>query len=183
MEAAPKTPRSARTIRLLPNVHAALKEMPLPLHVDPTTYFFRNPEGNPITTVWWPKKSWYPVLRILGIRPRRFYATRHTFISWALSQGANLKWLAEYCGTSVDMIEKSYGKYMTNDGLDPLIRAVASTAKVRPLFAGESRTSDTAKAGPPTGPPWRKPWGANSTARTRRRIQSGPRGNRTTIGA
>jgi integrase len=96
MEAAPKTRRSARTIRLLPNVQEALAAMPLPLHAEPTTYFFRNPEGNPITTQWWPRKSWYPVLRILSIRPRKFYATRHTFISWALSQGANLKWIAEY---------------------------------------------------------------------------------------
>jgi hypothetical protein len=32
---------------------------------------------------------------------------RHTFIAWALSEGANLKGLAEYCGTSVQMIEQS----------------------------------------------------------------------------
>ena len=83
--------------------------MPLPLHVEPTTYFFRNPEGNPITTQWWPRKSWYPVLRILNIRPRKFYATRHTFITVAVSKpGINLKWLADYCGTSVEMIEDHY---------------------------------------------------------------------------
>jgi hypothetical protein len=34
--------------------------------------------------------------------------TRHTFIAWALSEGANLKGLAEYCGTSVQMIEQSH---------------------------------------------------------------------------
>lgn len=153
MEAAPKTRRSARTIRLLPNVQSALTTLPLPLHVEPTTYFFRNPEGNPITSQWWPRKSWYPVLRILNIRPRKFYATRHTFISWALSQGANLKWIAEYCGTSIEMIEKSYGKYMTSDGLDPLIRALAAQAKIRPLFAGENRMSDRGETGPQTGPP------------------------------
>jgi len=45
MEAAPKTARSVRTIRLLPNVLDALRTMPLPLHVEPGTYFFRNPEG------------------------------------------------------------------------------------------------------------------------------------------
>jgi hypothetical protein len=33
--------------------------------------------------------------------------TRHTFIAWALSEGANLKGLAEYCGTSLQMIEQS----------------------------------------------------------------------------
>ena len=61
--------------------------MPQLLHADEDTYFFRNPEGNPITTQWWPKKSWYPVLRVLEIRPRKFYATRHTFISATLTTG------------------------------------------------------------------------------------------------
>ena len=28
-----------------------------------------------------------------------------------LSNGVNIKWLAEYCGTSVTMIEKHYGNY------------------------------------------------------------------------
>ena len=62
-------------------------------------------------------------LRSLGIRPRKFYTARHTFIAWALSEGANLKGLAEYCGTSVQMIEQSYGRYMRNDFLGPLIAA------------------------------------------------------------
>jgi hypothetical protein len=69
-----------------------------------------------------PKKSWYPVLRVLEVRPRKFYATRHTFISVALSKGCNLKWVAGYCGTSVEMIEKSYGKFIADDGAAPLIR-------------------------------------------------------------
>jgi len=29
-----------------------------------------------------------------------------------LSNGVNIKWLAVYCGTSVAMIEKHYGKYI-----------------------------------------------------------------------
>ena len=55
------------------------------------------------------KGIWFRCLRSLGVRPRKFYTTRHTFIAWALSEGANLKGLAEYCGTSVQMIEQSYG--------------------------------------------------------------------------
>jgi len=119
-EAAPKTEGSVREIKLLPNVLEVLRAMPPLLHADEQTYFFRNPDGGPITTAWWPKKSWYPVLRALGIRPRKFYATRHTFISVALSKGSNLKWVAEYCGTSVEMIEKSYGKFIADDGAAPL---------------------------------------------------------------
>jgi hypothetical protein len=49
--------------------------------------------------------------------------TRHTFIAWALSEGANLNGLAEYCGTSVQMIEQSYGRYIRKDFLGPLIAA------------------------------------------------------------
>jgi integrase len=160
MEAAPKTPRSARTIRLLPNVHEALRGMPLPLHAEPETYSLRNPDGNPITTQWWPKKSWFPVLRALTIRPRKFYATRHTFISWGLSQGANLKWLAEYCGTSVEMIERSYGEYMTTDGLDPLIRALAG-AKARRAVGVVQPTPEGGENGTLTGPSLKKAVGSD----------------------
>jgi len=123
-EAAPKTTGSNRDIKLLPNVLDVLRAMPTPQDADEGTYFFRNPEGGPITTTWWPEKSWKPVLRGLGIRRRKFYATRHTFISVALSKGCNLKWVAEYCGTSVEMIEKRYGKFIADNGADPLIRSL-----------------------------------------------------------
>ena len=123
-ENAPKTAGSVREIKLLPNVLDVLRAMPALLHADEQTYLFRNPVGGPITTAWWPKKSWYPVLRTLEIRPRKFYATRHTFISVAVSKGCNLKWVAEYCGTSVEMIEKSYGRYIEDDGAAPLIRSL-----------------------------------------------------------
>jgi len=49
--------------------------------------------------------------------------TRHTFIAGALSEGANLKSLAEYCGTSLEIIEQSYGRYVRKDFLGPLIAA------------------------------------------------------------
>ena len=71
--------------------------------------------------------------------------TRHTFIAWALSAGANLKGLAEYCGTSVQMIEQSYSRHIRKDFLEPLIAA-------RPKSLG--RTAVGEKPGPPIGPPW-----------------------------
>jgi hypothetical protein len=67
--------------------------------------------------------------------------TRHTFIAWALSEGANLKGLAEYCGTSVQMIKQSYGRYIRKDFLGPLIAA-------RPKTLGKAVVGDK------TGPPW-----------------------------
>jgi len=69
------------------------------------------------------KGIWFECLRSLGIRPRKLYTTRHTFIPWPLSEGANLKGLAWYCGTSVKMVEQSYGRYIRKDLLGPLMAA------------------------------------------------------------
>jgi hypothetical protein len=111
-----------------------------------------------MTDTWWPKRGaarrlvddeskgiWFRCLRSLGIRPRKFYMMRHTFIPWALSEGANLKGLAEYCGTSVQMIEQRYGRYIRKDFLGPLIAARPKT--LRNAAVG-------GKTGPLTGPPW-----------------------------
>ena len=57
----PKTPKSRREITVLPNLLSVLKAVRHPDGSDPyTTYFFRNPNGGPITTKEWPKKSWEP---------------------------------------------------------------------------------------------------------------------------
>ncbi len=53
---------------------------------------------------------------------------RHTFISVGLTNGVNPKWLADYCGTSVAMIEKHYGKY-TNDSVEQLSRFLGPKVK------------------------------------------------------
>jgi hypothetical protein len=105
---------------MLPWVVDLLKRLPRRLHSDGSEFAFLNPEGKPMTDSWWPKRGaarrpvddeskgiWFSCLRSLGIWPRKFYMTRH---AWALSEGANSKGLAEYCGTSVQMIEQSYGR-------------------------------------------------------------------------
>jgi integrase len=52
-------------------------------------------------------------LRGIGAKPvkkteGKFYATRHTFITEMVKAGKNLKAVADYCGTSVAMIEAGY---------------------------------------------------------------------------
>ena len=116
-----KTAASERVIALGMPVIEALKAIK-PLHVTETDLVFKNSEGRPINEDKWRKKYWYRALRACNVRPRKFYATRHTFISDALSQGANIKWLAEYCGTSVAMIEKHYGRYIKSDSREQLER-------------------------------------------------------------
>ena len=115
-----------RTGTLLPNVIELLKTR-LPLHVGPEDYVFIDSEGKPIDQSEFARK-FQDVLRVLEIRPRPFYNTRHTFISVALTLGCNQKWIAEQTGTSIAMIQENYGKYIRDDG-DVLLRAyVATTA-------------------------------------------------------
>jgi len=61
-------------------------------------------------------------LRATGIRPRKFYATRHTFISASLEAGYNIKRLADYCGTSVEMIERHYAGYLRDETPEEMLR-------------------------------------------------------------
>jgi integrase len=88
----PKTERSKRTIRLRPEALEVLRAHHRSrLMLDPDAYLFVNPEGQPINHKEWPRKSFYPVLRKLGIRLRDFYSTRDTFISEMLRRGENVK--------------------------------------------------------------------------------------------
>jgi integrase len=56
----------------------------------------------------WAEHNWAEPLKVLGITHRKFYATRHTFITEAIRRGENPLAVAQYCGTSVAMIEKDY---------------------------------------------------------------------------
>jgi integrase len=49
-----------------------------------------------------------PAFKDLGIRHRKFYATRHTFITEAIKRGENPLAVAQYCGMSLAMIEADY---------------------------------------------------------------------------
>jgi hypothetical protein len=50
--------------------------------------------------------------RVLGIRLRKFYATKHTHVSLALTRGVNLVWLSEQTGIAVTPLLKHCGKFV-----------------------------------------------------------------------
>ena len=60
---------------------------------------------------------------------RKPYTMRHTFISMGLTKGVKIRWLAEYCGTSVAMIEKHYGKYLGGDSEEQLNRLLGAESE------------------------------------------------------
>jgi integrase len=126
-EDAPKTTASKRTVKLLPNVIDLLKTI-LPLHVEAKDYVFTDDLGQPLDQNEFGRK-FQDVLRVLEIRPRPFYNTRHTYISVALTLGSNPKWISEQTGTSLMMIQQNYGKYIRDDG-DALLRAYVESLKM-----------------------------------------------------
>ena len=113
-----------------------------PLHVTPDSFVFTTPTGLPLDTDRFVELRWHRALRATGTRPRKFYATRHTFISVALSRGCKAKWVAKYCGTSLEMLDKHYGRWMDDDQgqLDLLTARPAISARRSP------------KPGPKPGP-------------------------------
>jgi len=133
-ESATKTSHSERTIRLLPLVRDTLRAL-RPLHATKDSYVFVNAKnGGPIDQREWPKDHWRRVLTGTKVRARKFYATKHTFISIALTKGLNLKFIAEYCGTSVAMIEQHYGRFLASrvDDQLALLSAPPVAAQVEP---------------------------------------------------
>jgi integrase len=111
----PKTEKSTREITLLPEVVAVLRDV-MPLHATGDTFVFTTQAGTPLDEERFVEKHWHRALRATGVRARKFYATRHTFISVAVGRpGVNIKWLADYCGTSVEMIEKHYAGAVHQD--------------------------------------------------------------------
>jgi integrase len=141
----PKTPRSKRTVQLFPEALAGLAAIPEPVIPEPDALLFVNPAGEIINSKEWPKKSFYPVLRKLGIRVRKFYCTRHTFISELIGRGEDLKAIAEYCGTSAEMIERSYGRWLPK-GVERGVRSLRSMSnRVETVRSTENGAGKTGK--------------------------------------
>ena len=50
-----------------------------------------------------------PALEAAGLPRRRIYDLRHTYASWSLAAGVDIFTLARRMGTSVKMIDRTYG--------------------------------------------------------------------------
>ena len=65
------------------------------------------------------RREWGPAIEAAGIRkPARIYDLRSTFASNALAAGVSVFELARIMGTSVGMIERSYGTLIEGAGAD-----------------------------------------------------------------
>jgi integrase len=110
-----KSSASERTVELMLDDEDVLRKI-MPLRVNPKTHVFLDEKGRPIDQSEFNRLSFQDVLRILEIRPRPFYNTRHSWISLNLTEGSNPQWVCEQSGTSLAMLAKHYGKYMKTNG-------------------------------------------------------------------
>jgi integrase len=70
---------------------------------------FPTARGGYIDLENWRRRDWRPALEAAGVPRRRVYDLRHTFATHALAAGLSIFELARYMGTSVRVIDQTYG--------------------------------------------------------------------------
>lgn len=118
-------------------------------------YVFCNLRGEPIDTINFTKRVWYPLLRYLGLELRRPYQTRHTAATLWLAAGETPEWIARQLGhASTEMLFRVYSRFVPNltrrDGsaFDRLLAANLSVPANEPA-TGQPKRDDGA-ASPPS---------------------------------
>jgi integrase len=99
-----KTARSRRRVPLRAKVVAAVETLPRRQGI-----LFPAAEGGRINIDNWRSREWTPALTAGGLEHRRIYDMRHTFATWSLAAGMSIFTLARRMGTSVQVIDATYG--------------------------------------------------------------------------
>ena len=109
-----KTYGSDRTIQMNDRVYQAFLQQKS-LNNGKSDFVFCNRDGGPLDYRLVNKRVWHPLLRFLGLKPRRAYQTRHTAARLWLSAGENPEWIARQLGHSTtEMLFRVYSRYIPN---------------------------------------------------------------------
>lgn len=109
-----KTYGSDRTIQMNDRVYQAFLQQKS-LNNGKSDFVFCNRDGGPLDYRLVNKRVWHPILRFLGLTPRRAYQTRHTAATLWLAAGENPEWGARQLGHSTtEMLFRVYSRYIPN---------------------------------------------------------------------
>lgn len=109
-----KTYGSDRTIQMNDRVYQAFLQQKS-LNNGKSEFVFCNRDGGPLDYRLVNKRVWHPILRFLGLKPRRAYQTLHTAATLWLSAGENPEWIARQLGHSTtEMLFRVYSRYIPN---------------------------------------------------------------------
>ncbi|MDC5508475.1 site-specific integrase [Acinetobacter baumannii] len=109
-----KTYGSDRTIQMSDRVYQAFLQQKM-LNNGKSEFVFCNRDGGPLDYRLVNKRVWHPLLRFLGLTPRRAYQTRHTAATLWLAAGENPEWVARQLGHSTtEMLFRVYSRYIPN---------------------------------------------------------------------
>ncbi len=109
-----KTLGSSRTIEMSDLVFKALSEQ-LTVTGKLSKFVFCTGDKTPFSYRNISKRVWYPTLRLLGLKPRRPYQTRHTTATLWLAAGENPEWIARQMGhANTQMLFTVYSRFVPN---------------------------------------------------------------------
>lgn len=153
-----KTDSSQRDIRMnqvvfeaLQRQHAATGKV--------SEYVFCNREGKPIDNKNFTDRVWAPLLRHLGLKPRRAYQTRHTAATLWLASGEAPEWIARQLGhSSTEMLFRVYSRFVPNltrqDGsaMDRLLASRFASGHTAAVGPSEPTANSSHKSSPDASP-------------------------------
>lgn len=100
---------TARSRRRVPLSRRASKRSTRSRDVSTPRLVFPSPRGKHLDLENWRRRDWHPALDAAGIPSRRIYDLRHTFATHALAAGLSIFEVARVMGTSVRVIDSTYG--------------------------------------------------------------------------
>lgn len=110
----PKTQESYRAIAMSPWVYGALQDQ-YKVTYKRSEYVFCAHTGSPLDYNNVNKQVWHPTLRVLGLKKRNAYQTRHTAATLWLAAGESPEWIASQMGHSTTkMLFNTYSRYVPN---------------------------------------------------------------------
>lgn len=109
-----KNDSSQRDIQMSQVVYDALKAQEK-VTKGKSEYVFCTRNLKPLDNKNVTNRVWYPLLRYLGLKPRRAYQTRHTAATLWLASGESPEWIAMQMGHSTtEMLFRVYSRFVPN---------------------------------------------------------------------